>query len=156
MAIYESCRLTVDRMNSVIYTPQFVEEDKFTYNNVYQGERDPQNCTWSIEASLGKIISVKFKEFEMKAYGSDRQCEYHWLQVYDGHNSNSANLGGRLCDYTIKGPYSSDVNEDYESFESTGNKLYLTYNRNDKSKGKGFILSYIVKGKHRSTFVIYR
>ena len=105
------------------------------------------NCTWSMEADLGKIIEITFTTVDMK--GKNSRCQNYWLQAYDGPNSNSTKLGRRVCNELIRSKKDYyKINKDYKSFESSGNTLFLSFNENDVSKGgAGFVLSYKIKGR---------
>ena len=105
------------------------------------------NCSWSIEADLDKIIEITFKTVDMKDKNSE--CQNHWFQAYDGPNSNSTKLGRRVCNDLIRSKKDyNKINKDYTSFESSGNTLFLSFNKNDVSKGgAGFVLSYNIKGR---------
>ena len=87
-----------------------------------------------MEAEIGKVISVEFRKFDIK---DDYGCHHHWFQAHDGPSQNATKLGRRLCDY---------LHKEYQSFESSGNTLFLTYNKNENREGKGFVLSIKIKG----------
>ena len=72
--------------------------DASDYKEYLRNNKD--NCSWSMEADLGKIIEVTFKTVDIKDKNS--KCENYWFQAYDGPNPNSTKLGRRVCNDLIR------------------------------------------------------
>ena len=125
--------------------------DASDYKEYLRNNKD--NCSWSMEADLGKIIEITFKTVDIKDENS--KCENYWFQAYDGPNPNSTKLGRRVCNDLIRSKKDyRKINKDYISFKSSGNTLFLSFNENDVRRncrncngGAGFILSYKIKGR---------
>ena len=72
-----------------------------------------KQCNWSIKATEGKQIELEFAVFQLEDH---YDCNYDWIQIYDGGTSSSPSLTKKLCG--TRKPNKS---------VSTGNKLFLKW-----------------------------
>ena len=92
-------------------------------------------CSWLITVPKYKTINLRFINLNLEA---SVNCEISSLQIFDGPNSDSTIFGNRLC-----GPDLPD------NIESTGNNLFLLFNKSSKSlNGNEFKIKVNKKGMH--------
>ena len=76
-----------------------------------------QHCEWHITFAEGEKINLDFKAFDLEY---DTICQYDWLQIHDGNNSNSPLIGHRMCGNEIPQSITSNRNVLYIKFSSDG------------------------------------
>lgn len=52
-----------------------------------------EDCDWVIEAAEGRRVRLRFLTFEIE---HEADCGYDYVEVYDGYDDSSPNLG-RFC-----------------------------------------------------------
>nr|DBA25188.1 TPA: hypothetical protein GDO54_012746 [Pyxicephalus adspersus] len=101
--------------------------ESLNYPNTYPNN---QNCSWTIQTTMGNTISYTFTTFQLEPFS----CSYDYVQLYDGPN-NQANLTGKYCSDTL--PPEGTTN---------GSSLHVVF-RSDESIGRqGFQLMWNVNG----------
>ena len=89
-----------------------------------------QDCRTVIRFAEGERISLEFLSFDLE---DDSRCDYDWLAIHDGNDSNSKHLGAhlrstsRLCGKTLP-PY----------MVSSRNNLFLHFHSDEYSAKSGF------------------
>ena len=81
------------------------------------------NCSWKFIAPIDQTIILTFNIIRMDPSNG---CKESFIQVFDGPDTNSSQLGGKICG-------SSNL----ESMESIGRHLFISYtslavNRSDE------------------------
>lgn len=76
-----------------------------------------KNCIWQIEAPKGKVIELYIPYFKMNKYSD---CHFDFLNVKDGKNSSSKQLG-HFCHAADHKPYPT------YPIRSTGNNMYVQF-----------------------------
>ena len=122
LQITGTCPRTYDNNQNKIYTTG--------YPKTYPGG---QHCNWNIEVNQGKSIELEFEAFNLESHDD---CKYDWLQIYDGGNSSSHDLTGKLCGYIIPG-----------NIRSSGNRLFLAWRTDSSSHFSGFKIAGKLAGK---------
>ena len=90
-----------------------------------------QHCTWTIEAPVGRVVSLDTFYYEIE-FGND--CQYDVLKIYDGESA-SSNKIAELCGLNSK-----------SGIVSTGNSLFLDFKSSSYYQFEGFIIHYSLKG----------
>ena len=52
------------------------------------------NCTWTIQAPIGKVVELKFNTLEMEIHS---RCNYDYVAAFNGNSTLAANEIGRYC-----------------------------------------------------------
>ena len=71
------------------------------------------NCSWKIIAPIDQTIILTFNMIQM---GRSSECDESFIQVFDGPDTNSSQLGERIC-----GSYN------VESMESIGRDIFVVF-----------------------------
>lgn len=95
------------------------------YPNPYSGER---NCEFDISAPQGKVIVLNVLDFEIEAHSL---CEFDYLEIFDGFQSDNATSLGRFCGLTRPGVFSS-----------TFNHMHVHFSSDASINGRGFSANY--------------
>ncbi|KAL5018057.1 hypothetical protein ScPMuIL_003779 [Solemya velum] len=85
------------------------------------------SCAWRISATIGHVITLDFKIFELER---SHFCEFDYLMIYDGANSGSRVLK-RVCGRVVPDPITS-----------TGNDVLIEFRSDKDVGGIGFSLTY--------------
>ena len=92
-------------------------------------------CSWAITVPTDKTVNLRFINLSLEA---SKDCEASFLQIFDGPNSNSTTFGSKLCGQNIP-----------DNIESTGNSLFLLFNKTANSANKNkFQITINEKGNH--------
>uniref|UniRef100_A0A3P8Y0J8 CUB domain-containing protein n=1 Tax=Esox lucius TaxID=8010 RepID=A0A3P8Y0J8_ESOLU len=83
------------------------------------------NCSWTIRANPGEVITISFQDFEIQ---SSRRCGLDWISIGTYKNLD----GYRACGSSIPAPYISSQDH-----------VWIKFHSDDSMSGKGFRLSYI-------------
>ncbi|KAM9301714.1 embryonic protein UVS.2-like [Gastrophryne carolinensis] len=94
------------------------------YPSLYPSNMD---CTWSISAPLGFVVSLNMTDFNVEPKST---CIFDYVLAYDGAKTTSP-LIGRYCGKTS-----------LPSFTSTGNNLLVQFHSDDSVQLKGFLAKY--------------
>lgn len=86
-----------------VYTANSGYIENVRHNNRYLRQ---MNCTYIIKVQEGRVISLKFSEFQLERHS---KCNYDYLSVYDG-NSTGARLIGKFCGWDLPDPIKSRTN----------------------------------------------
>ncbi|XP_048417522.2 cubilin isoform X2 [Stegostoma tigrinum] len=84
-------------------------------------------CYWLIQTSAGSVIELQFEQFHLD---SSAGCNYDYLAVYNGNNSNSQLLA-KLCGRQILAP-----------ILSPGNSMYIKLRTDSSVTAGGFFAKY--------------
>ncbi|XP_071440384.1 protein tolkin [Hetaerina americana] len=117
-ASYEAvCGGELDMENGHLESPNYPED--------YQPGKE---CVWKITVPLEYQVALKFQSFEIENHDN---CVYDYLEVRDGHDSNSP-LIGVFCGY--KGP---------PDIRSTSNKLLVKFVSDGSVQKAGFSAAFM-------------
>ncbi|KAJ8000273.1 hypothetical protein DPEC_G00203130 [Dallia pectoralis] len=83
------------------------------------------NCSWTIRANPGEVITISFQDFEIQ---SSRRCSLDWISIGAYKNLD----GYRACGSSIPAPYISSQDH-----------VWIKFHSDDSMSGKGFRLSYV-------------
>lgn len=115
---YETlCGGDFEQDNGIITSPSYPEN--------YDKDR---TCEYSIAAPLGKAINLEFSEFDVER-NSYPDCDYDRLEVYDGTDANSTQIG-KFC------------GESAPKIISTLNHLFLRFESDSSITSHGFKANY--------------
>lgn len=95
------------------------------YPNPYAGER---NCEYDISAPQGKVIALTVLDLDIEVHSI---CEFDYLQIFDGFQSDNATSLGRYCGL-----------EKPEALVSTFNHLHVHFSSDASITGRGFVANY--------------
>jgi tolkin protein len=87
-----------------------------------------EDCDWVIEASEGQRVRIKFVSFEVE---HEQDCSYDFVEVYDGYDDSSPQLG-RFCGNNLP-----------PEFLSQSESLLLRFHSDDTIHNKGFSVAYV-------------
>lgn len=102
--------------NGIITSPLFPQ--------TYEADRV---CQYSIQAPVGKAIILEFQDFDVE---SSSECDYDYVEIFDGHDANS----------TSKGQYCGENKP--PQIISTFNALWLVFHVDASIGGRGFKANY--------------
>uniref|UniRef100_H2Z662 CUB domain-containing protein n=1 Tax=Ciona savignyi TaxID=51511 RepID=H2Z662_CIOSA len=89
-------------------------------------------CKWVIEVPVGRVVELKFSNFDIDADYEPEKCPMDRVQVHDGETTNSPSLGGVLCGQ-----------ETPDAITSTGRFMTVLFqSRDDSIGGVGFQAAY--------------
>ncbi|XP_058123035.1 cubilin homolog [Anopheles ziemanni] len=94
-------------------------------------------CVWRISTSLGSAIHIVFTDLDMESH---KNCQYDYLDIYDGFDVSGKKLG-RFC--------SSDTDPIVLNTES--NHAYIRMRTDDTNHRRGFQLKYNIICKRNIT-----
>lgn len=93
------------------------------------------SCTWVISVSSGKRILLEFEDF----WVDDQQgCEGDYLQIRDGNDKGSTQMGGKHCG-----------NKKPAQVHSTGSHLWLQFMSDAGGTSHGFKAKYSEVNKRK-------
>ena len=115
-----SCKDTSNEEQQTVYSPNY--PSSYSHNT---------HCTWKISAPVGKKLKLDSFSYRIEDHNS---CTYDKLSIYDGPSSSSSRKA-RLCGYNT-----------YYGMASRGNQLYLKFDSDGSTSGKGFKIHYSVIG----------
>ncbi|XP_048462936.1 cubilin [Rhincodon typus] len=84
-------------------------------------------CYWLIQTSAGSVIELQFEQFHLN---SSAGCNYDYLAIYNGNNSNSQLLA-KLCGHQMSAP-----------IRSSGNNMYIKLRTDSSVTAGGFFAKY--------------
>ena len=114
-----------------------------TYNSTIQeihypsanAENNTQNnCSWKITVPKDRTVDLTFIELQ---FDSARQCDYSFLEVFDGFGLGSIRLGDKICRKSV-----------IEEMESPGNEITLRYTSTSLNGSDRFTIGYDVSGNY--------
>ena len=76
-----------------------------------------QSCEWFIKFADGDKVVLNFLAFDIEY---ELICQYDWVEVRDGSDSNSSLIGSKMCGDVIPVSITSKKNELYVKFSSDG------------------------------------
>ncbi|CAC5409322.1 Chymotrypsin-like elastase family member 2B,Prostasin,Transmembrane protease serine 3,Transmembrane protease serine 11F,Trypsin,Transmembrane protease serine 11E,Tryptase gamma,Transmembrane protease serine 9,Transmembrane protease serine 11D,Trypsin V-B,Tryptase delta,Cationic trypsin,Transmembrane protease serine 11G,Transmembrane protease serine 7,Cationic trypsin-3,Transmembrane protease serine 5,Polyserase-2,Tryptase,Transmembrane protease serine 11A,Tryptase alpha/beta-1,Plasminogen,Chymotrypsinogen len=85
------------------------------------------NCSWFIEAPMGKVISLTFNDFEVE---NERDCHFDSMSIFDRTN------GVDTLIQTLCGPAYPN------RLTSTSNLLFMVFHSDDSDTRSGFNITY--------------
>lgn len=104
------------------------------YPEEYQSSKE---CVWRLTVPQDYQVALKFQSFEIENHDN---CVYDYVEVRDGHSSDSP-LIGLYCGY--KAP---------PDLRSTGNKLFVKFVSDISVQKAGFSAT-VMKGKKSYSFI---
>ncbi|XP_052071922.1 tolloid-like protein 2 isoform X1 [Mytilus californianus] len=87
-----------------------------------------KECVWKITTEEGFSVALKFQSFEIETHD---KCVYDYLEIRDGHDETSPEIG-RYCGYKIP-----------EDIKSSGNKLYVKFVSDGSVQKAGFAATFV-------------
>lgn len=87
-----------------------------------------KECVWKITTEEGFSVALKFQSFEIETHD---KCVYDYLEIRDGHEETSPEIG-RYCGYKIP-----------EDIKSSGNKLYVKFVSDGSVQKAGFAATFV-------------
>ena len=89
--------------------------------------QDDADCHWTVSCAAGGVVTIVFEQLETEE-------DYDWVEVYDGVDTESASLSGRL---------SGSLETLSESeFVSSGSSLTVDFKSDESVGAGGFEASY--------------
>ena len=82
-----------------------------------------KECTWKITVPTDFQVALKFQSFEIENHDN---CVYDYLEIRDGHEPNSPQIGV-YCGYSVP-----------EDIKSTGNKMWIKFVSDNSVQKAGF------------------
>ncbi|XP_013391987.1 tolloid-like protein 2 isoform X2 [Lingula anatina] len=116
-------------VETVLQAPGVLSTEGFARPN---GKYPPNlNCQWLLRAATGQHIEATFETFELEG---GTNCEYDYLEAYDGETSDS-DRHSRMCGNSIP-----------EAIRSTGNHMLLKFHSDSSVNRAGFRIRYEIDG----------
>ena len=81
------------------------------------------NLECQVTLTFQDRVQIIFEDF----YLESSSCQFDWLEIHDGDDSNSDLIGEKLCGYSIPGP-----------MESSGNSITLVFHSDSTYSYRGF------------------
>lgn len=104
-----------------------------------QNYENKEDCDWVIEAKKEHHVRLRFLTFEIE---DEQDCGYDYVEVYDGPDDSSANLG-RYCGNRVP-----------PEFLSSGESLLVRFRTDDTINTKGFSVAYtLVEGSDEDNMI---
>ncbi|XP_063696850.1 cubilin homolog [Culicoides brevitarsis] len=112
------CGGTLSSYKGTITSPQY--PDKYSANAL---------CSWRVIVSQGSKIRLVFSDFDLEA---DPNCNYDYLEVFDGKDASAKSLG-KYC----------DSNNHPLDLQTTSNYAFVRFVSDRSNQNRGFSLNYM-------------
>ncbi len=98
-------------------------------NNYPENYNTNERCEWTILApETGMNIQLRFADFNIDP---STNCEYDYLEVFDGESSASPSLG-KFCGRQVP-----------DLLQSTGDKIHVTFQTDNADTRPGFEIAWV-------------